>query len=120
MPYRTKEAKQAYRDRNKEYMRKWRDENKEQRAEYNREYRLQSLYGITQSEWDALFAAQDNCCAICKGEDPGSKGWNTDHCHTTNKVRGILCQGCNLGLGNFKDNTTALAGAIEYLNTHNV
>lgn len=38
-----------------------------------------------------------------------------DHCHSKNKVRGVLCSNCNLGLGHFKDNVTNLANAIAYL-----
>ena len=38
-----------------------------------------------------------------------------DHCHTTNKVRGILCAACNFGIGKFKDSTALLYLAIDYL-----
>ena len=55
---------------------------------------------------------QDGKCAICKEllANP-----HKDHCHSTLKFRGILCQNCNLGLGNFKDNQQYLYSAIEYL-----
>jgi len=38
-----------------------------------------------------------------------------DHCHTTGKIRGFLCQKCNHGLGLFNDSIQALKSAIEYL-----
>jgi len=40
---------------------------------------------------------------------------SVDHNHETNKIRGLLCNHCNIGLGNFKDSTTLLSLAIEYL-----
>ncbi len=39
-----------------------------------------------------------------------------DHCHDTGEVRGVLCSGCNLGLGHFTDSVTKLENAIKYLN----
>ena len=52
-------------------------------------------------------------CAIC-GEK--TEDIVVDHCHDKNVYRGLLCQLCNRGLGNFKDNTDSLKRAIEYLN----
>ena len=40
---------------------------------------------------------------------------NVDHCHITNKVRGLLCHDCNRALGLLKDNTSILSSAINYL-----
>jgi hypothetical protein len=74
---------------------------------------LKCKYGITLQEWTTLFEFQGKCCAICKcGE---SKTWSTDHNHSTNKIRGILCNNCNTALGLFRENATALFNAIEYL-----
>ena len=79
--------------------------------------RLKHFYGITHEEYLAMEEAQGNCCAICKAPKASLKGrgWCTDHCHTTGKVRGLLCTSCNKGLGLFKDDPTKLEAAVEYL-----
>ena len=65
-----------------------------------------------------MLKKQNNKCKICLVEFdeliPNQK-INVDHCHTTNKVRGLLCSLCNRGLGQFKDNTERLTNAINYL-----
>lgn len=67
-----------------------------------------------------MFAAQGCVCAICGANAPGGHGgWHTDHCHNTDRVRGILCHHCNLMLGNARDNNHTLAKAIDYLGKHN-
>jgi len=64
-------------------------------------------------------ASQNNCCAIC-GVDGGSlkRQLAVDHCHTTGKLRGLLCNHCNMGIGLFKDSSTSLLNAITYLTHH--
>jgi len=58
---------------------------------------------------------QGNRCAICGTDNPGLSDWSADHCHITNKPRGLLCVRCNAGLGYFKDNPEYLQSAIDYL-----
>lgn len=83
----------------------------------NRNRSLLKKYGITAEEFDALLSAQDGRCAICGTRDP--KGpWNTfvvDHDHYTGKVRGLLCNACNQGIGHFKDSVVFLTQAAKYL-----
>lgn len=82
-----------------------------------RNERLQSTFGITIDEYDAILAKQGGGCAICNSKEGDRRGWrlHVDHCHRTGKVRGLLCSACNIGLGKFKDNADRLARAIEYL-----
>lgn len=61
-----------------------------------RQYGLQSRYGMTIDQWDALFESQGRKCGCCGGQNPMHKtGWKTDHDHVTGKVRGIVCHPCN-------------------------
>ena len=71
-------------------------------------------YNLPFEEVKALFDV--GVCAIC-GTDGGEyeKGLHLDHCHTSGKIRGVLCHGCNIGLGSFKDNVSFMEKAVEYL-----
>lgn len=81
-----------------------------------RERKIARKYGLSKQQWEKLFLEQRRRCGICERRDSGSKyGWATDHCHENGQVRGILCHGCNLGLGAFRDNIAALEAAIGYL-----
>lgn len=63
-----------------------------------------------------MHAEQGGRCAICHlSEAENGKALALDHCHTTNRVRGLLCDLCNTGLGRFKDSPDALRRAITYL-----
>tara|TARA_R110002073_G_scaffold182180_1_gene340464 strand:- start:65 stop:532 length:468 start_codon:yes stop_codon:yes gene_type:complete len=107
-----------YREKNKEQLaalaQEYYKKNKEQRAAYEKEYRLKSKYGMSLKEKNVLLQKQNNKCKICLVEFSNITP-NIDHCHTTNKVRGLLCLNCNTGLGHFKDNTKLLTQAINYL-----
>jgi hypothetical protein len=58
---------------------------------------------------------QNNSCAICHRPFSESVRKNIDHCHQTNKFRGVLCFQCNALLGFCRDNVTVLYSAINYL-----
>lgn len=67
-------------------------------------------------DFNKLINIQNSSCAICsKPIEALRRRMNIDHCHETNKVRGILCTGCNTGLGHLGDNIDGLKKAIAYL-----
>jgi hypothetical protein len=79
-------------------------------------YNLKANYGMTLEEFNKLVETQGNACAICSTSIPGGRGtWHVDHDHKTGKVRGLLCNACNVGLGYFKDSMDNLNNAILYL-----
>lgn len=81
---------------------------------------------LTAGDYQAMFDAQGGRCCICRSNrfDAGRKGHSPyrflriDHCHETDKVRGLLCDKCNLGLGNFNDDPQWLRAAAAYLERH--
>lgn len=54
-------------------------------------------------------------CLICGEQPPGGQALAVDHCHTTGKIRGLLCSRCNIGLGQFRDDPDLLEFARIYL-----
>lgn len=70
------------------------------------------LYGITKSEASEFRARTE--CEVCGG-GPRGKGLHIDHNHATGLIRGVLCHGCNLALGNVEDNPERLRALAEYL-----
>ncbi len=73
-------------------------------------------FGLTALDYDKMFEEQKGLCGICNKPNTAIKNFHIDHCHTTGKVRGLLCSKCNLGIGYFDDNNTYLQNAIKYLN----
>lgn len=83
-------------------------------------------FSIDKERFLQMLRDQDNKCKICgidheewKSANNG-KAFAVDHCHTTGKIRGLLCSWCNKGLGHFKDNQEALLAAIQYLKDNDI
>ena len=83
---------------------------------------LRSRYGIPKGRYEKLLVAQDGKCAICGSDDPGRRGneglrrFAIDHIHDNGKrVRGLLCDTCNKGIGQLKDSPELLRKAADYL-----
>ena len=110
--YRKRPEARKYR---REYASQWKAKNKDKVKVYNRRNRLGS-YGLSVSEFNSLLQAQGGRCAICGTSEPGQSGaFHVDHDHHTGKVRGLLCSGCNRGIGFLKDDLLVLESAVEYL-----
>ena len=86
-----------------------------------KQYYLKRWYGLTTEQYNNMYKSQKGLCKICSCEitisDIGKKGIkvHVDHCHSTGRVRGLLCTKCNTLLGMANDNITILANAIKYL-----
>jgi len=87
-----------------------------------RKYHLKSTFGISIEQHEEILNQQNRKCAICnipyKKVVGGSKirpNLVIDHCHTTDTIRGLLCNKCNMGLGYFQDDPNLLMMAATYL-----
>lgn len=90
-----------------------------------RRHRLKKNWGLTLEQYEQMLAEQDGVCAICKKPETALQGNGprahvvrylaVDHDHETGRVRGLLCGACNMGLGQFGDDTEQLMAAVAYL-----
>lgn len=94
-----------------ERTKRWKDKNPQK----VRDMRYKRMYGVSSEFVDQMIKDQDYSCAICRETLDMGKHTHIDHCHSTNKVRGVLCNLCNTGLGKFKDDPKLLNHAINYL-----
>ena len=103
----------------------WTENNKERHSEqakiwYNenkgrtRNSYLKRFFGISLDDYNELLEKQNGVCAICGGKS-GKRSFSVDHDHTNGKVRGLLCRGCNVGIGNLNDDPELLEKAIQYI-----
>ena len=85
-------------------------------------HNIKRNYGITPEDYYDMLEKQEGKCKICSIniDDIDKHVFNIDHCHTTGKVRGLLCQQCNSGIGMFKDRIDLLVKAIRYLDDSNI
>lgn len=85
------------------------------------EYKLKVNYGLSLEDYADMYALQKGRCAICFQEETARsnagyvKNLAVDHCHTTGKVRGLLCNRCNVGIGYLDDDIVKMYNAIKYL-----
>ena len=112
------------REKHIEYQRQYHIDNPNARSTYNKQNReniwakkIMKQYGLSVDRFNEIFESQDSKCCICGSIDPGRKGtrWLVDHCHNTNRVRGILCHRCNTALGLVSDSIETLNNMIKYL-----
>ena len=61
-------------------------------------------------------AIRSRPCEICGN----TKNIFVDHCHTTGKIRGGLCNTCNALTGYLEKHRSRLRAAVAYLNKHGV
>jgi hypothetical protein len=81
--------------------------------------KLERTFGITITEYDQMLISQNNKCLLCERDRKSfNKNFAVDHCHTTGKVRGLLCQQCNVALGMFDDNPELIRKAANYVESH--
>jgi protein-arginine kinase activator protein McsA len=84
----------------------------EEAREYQRAWRLKKHFGMTIPEWEAMAEAQGYLCAICNARP---ERLHTDHCHSSGKVRGLVCGPCNRAIGLLGDTADSVQRAVTYL-----
>ena len=84
---------------------------------------IKAKYGISVQDYEDMLVTQNYSCKIC-GSKKANRDWKektqriglfVDHCHTTGKVRGLLCNKCNVGLAMFNEDLDTFASAMAYI-----
>lgn len=100
----------------KSCVRKKTKEHKLKNKDWYRDYYLKKGTGASLAQYNLMFAAQEGKCAICEvHQSTQRRALDVDHCHSTGKIRGLLCETCNKVLGNFQDDVSKFEAAIAYL-----
>lgn len=107
-----------YRKQKNQYAKDYRAKNPRKAKDQN----LRKSYGITLKQYEEMLKDQNNGCAICGNPETATKRGSReerslaiDHCHSTGKIRGLLCTGCNTAIGALQDSSELLWKAILYL-----
>jgi hypothetical protein len=114
-----------YREDNRERINAQARERHNEDPEKQRSATLKHKYKITAEDFNRLFEAQGNACAICyRKPRKNERRFHVDHDHKCcpgaitcgECVRGILCRDCNITLG-LLDTLTKdwVANAVDYL-----
>ena len=76
---------------------------------------LKSRYGLSPAAFETIWKAQGESCLVCR--QPAKDKWaqSVDHCHTTGKVRAILCLSCNTAVGMVYEDADIAARLTEYI-----
>jgi len=80
--------------------------------------RIKKIYGIDADGFSDLLDKQEHKCAICETK-LHEKNTHIDHCHNTGRVRALLCNKCNQGIGLFNEDIARLERARSYIMEHN-
>lgn len=101
--------------------REWRKNNPEKQRVSHKASWLKRAYGITLEEYNAIHSKQSGVCAICKQAETRVGHWGlkldlaVDHCHSTGRIRGLLCANCNQAIGLLRHLPENCKTAEQYL-----
>lgn len=94
--------------------REWTKANPHARALIARRNKLLKKYGVTLTAYETILQAQQGCCKLCRSTQD-RRPLNVDHCHTTGRIRGLLCDKCNLAIGLLGDRLDVVHRIVGYL-----
>lgn len=89
----------------------WMKDNPERARHHGARYRS----GMSLETIAAMYATQGGLCAICRAVEPVGKRTHLDHNHRTMRIRGLLCQNCNMALGMLHDDLDVVRAMVAYL-----
>lgn len=100
-----------------EYLKKYRAQPEHKEAAWAAN--LRHKFNMSVDEYNRINEGQRGLCMICNRRPEesrkGDRRLHVDHDHNTGRIRGLLCQLCNIGIGAFRDSSSLLFDAAKYL-----
>lgn len=96
------------RDTRRKHLKRMRD--------YDKKTYYQKNYGISKEEYESMVSERGGKCQICNTIP--DKKLRVDHCHSSGKIRDLLCHNCNTALGHVKDNPEIIKSMLAYIERH--
>jgi len=89
---------------------------KEYRTTNGKYIKLETKFGLTKYQYQKILESQGGVCAMCgcTSKEEG-RALVVDHDHKTDKIRGILCNKCNLAVGLLRDSSKLMRDGADYL-----
>ena len=100
--------------KNPEYHRRWLLKNKD----HVRDKTFKRNFGISLTDYESMFQIQKGLCFICEKTCPTGHKLAVDHCHTTGKIRSLLCLTCNALLGYLENRAIPIEKYLNYIEMH--
>jgi ribosomal protein L20 len=91
---------------------------REQAKQSARKHWMRTLYNLAPRQHSFIYVKQLGCCAVCGDPTPYDK-MQTEHNHTTGKVRGLTCARCNLLVGMLESYGDLVPMAQKYIEADN-
>lgn len=106
-------SRKWHRDR-PEYIRKKNAEWRAKNPTYSRDWQRKRNYGLSPADVDRIRDLQNGKCLCCNIDLAISKEC-VDHCHETGKVRGLLCNRCNVVIGMMNEDVNSINRMAAYI-----
>jgi hypothetical protein len=105
----------------KDYYNKLQRNYREENRDKFKQWRLKRNWNLTVEEFNSMINTQSNKCFICETtfSDVKGKRPNVDHCHSTGRIRKLLCTKCNTAMGLLNENVSILSKMINYIQGEN-
>lgn len=98
-----------------DYVRRKNEEWRKNNPTYALDWKRKKEHGLTPNDVAELREKQGGRCAGCLRAFGDQLRENVDHCHATGKVRGLLCNCCNVSAGRLRDNPETLRRLATYI-----
>lgn len=112
---RHREMTEAWKKANPERVRQHARTSAKRNSERRRNYRMLKVYGISIEQYEEMERRQCGLCAICERPPREGRRLAIDHCHSSGRVRDLLCEDCNRALGMFGEDSARMESAIAYV-----